>query len=161
MMQRRHSPARRVRVVVFLAVALGVPLMACNLFAPKATGDDAGVVTTPSASAVVATATATASSAAPVATTPPLGSSTTPPPGKPGPKVTVKLPDGGTAVVDATVAPDGAIQLPPAFQFPPIQGFDASVLKVPGFDAAAVSIPTTLPSGFPTLPGFGVDSGKK
>lgn len=141
------------RAVTFVLVASFVPaVVACNLL--KHDTADAGPAASASAEQTTATATASgtapaASSAAPVApiTPTPVSHKT----------VTVKLPDGGKANVDAGVLADGAVVLPPGFQFPNLAGFDAAALpaiptSLPGFDASAFKIPTSLPPGFPTFP---------
>lgn len=140
------------RGALFAAIALGIPLAACKLLSQtEATPEDAAAP--PEVPAATAEPTAApvdpAATAAPTEVAPALGSAAATAPAGSAPKVTVKLPDGGTAVVDAGSAPTT-----PALPSLPI--FDASAIKLPTFDAATFQIPP----GFPVIPGFGADSGK-
>lgn len=140
------------RAVTFVLIACAVPAAACKFL--KHDEADAAATATSDPSATAATASATATAAATTATPVAPVTTATPVAHK---AVVVKLPDGGKATVDAGVLADGAVVLPPAFQFPSFSGFDAAALptlpNLAGFDAAALpKLPTALPSGFPQFP---------
>ena len=144
------------RAILFVGIALALPLAACKLLSKDDDAPDAA----PSGTEPVVTATPTgavpnaqpSASAAPTASVAPLRSSL---------PVVVRLRDGGSMTIDASVGPNGVITLPPGFQLPTMPGFagfDAAAFKLPAFDAAAIP---PLPSGFPQFPRFGgVDGGK-
>ncbi|WP_394844051.1 hypothetical protein LZC95_44230 [Pendulispora brunnea] len=153
-----RSRSRLHRAVIFGGIAFAVPLAACKWLSkddeadagpPAASGAVPAATVTPSATATPAPA---ASPVAPLTSGSASGGSR---------RVVVKLPDGGTAMIDAAVGADGGVVLPPGFQWPTIPGFDAAALKIPPFDAASLPpFPSSLPSAFPKIPGFGGDGGK-
>jgi len=158
-----RSRSRLHRAVIFGGIAFAIPLGACKWLSKD---DEADASPQP-----VATVTSGGATQAPAATqapspsqnggqapsVPPLASASA----GGSRRVVVKLPDGGTATIDAAVGADGGVVLPPGFTWPSFPGFDAAALKIPPFDAASLPpFPTALPSSFPKIPGFGGDGGK-
>ncbi|WP_394823753.1 hypothetical protein [Pendulispora albinea] len=166
----KGGKVRARRTVLFVGIALALPLAACKWLSKGEDLPDAApsAPSSPGANQANATASTPAPAApgasgqvAPLASGSAGGGSSTPPHAGSARPVVVRLPDGGRMTVDASVGPDGKIELPPGFQFPTFPsfpGFDAAALKIPAFDAA--SLPP-MPSGFPKIPGFGGTDGGK
>jgi len=153
-MARYRSPLHR--AVIFAGIALAFPLVACKWLSKGEETDAAPPTAEPAATAAPS---ATNAQTAPATSTeaPASGGAGGGAPSN-GRRVVVKLPDGGSVTIDASLGPDGAIVMPPGFQLPTFPGFDAAAFKLPAFDAA--SLPP-FPSSLPKIPGFGIADGGK